>query len=262
LISKIKRFSSRKKTSLSLYELSSSGLVSSLFKIFPSSNEINLSNERAKLFCLIFLSDDQSQAFHILIQKLISILESIEKLPLFLYNTPSNYSLQIFSKRFRFQLHYQNQQQLFTGRTRKSLKIEHLATVGQLQTFLASMVKNFIFFMFQNNGMIILNGHLEFVKRLKSDGRQHFTYINDFDQNGILYWIGRNALTVSDYTNPNSTGLVSVTCSDNNCISQQLSEMISHTPHSDDDENNSDINRGYSWILIDLGLIIIPTYFT
>jgi hypothetical protein len=39
--------------------------------------------------------------------------------------------------------------------------------------------------------------------------------------------------------------------------------MISHTPHSDDDdENNSDINRVYSWILIDLDLIIIPTCFT
>jgi hypothetical protein len=61
----------------------------------------------------------------------------------------------IFSKRFRFQLHYQNQQQLFTDRTGKSLKIEPIATVGQLQTFLASMVKNFILFMFQNNSMII-----------------------------------------------------------------------------------------------------------
>jgi E3 ubiquitin-protein ligase HECTD1 len=131
------------KTSLSLYELSSSGLVSSLLKIFSSSNEINLANERAKLFCSIFLSDEQSQAFHILIRKLISILESIEKLPLFLYDTPSNYGLQIFSKRFRFQLQYQNQQQLFTDRTGKSLKIEPLATVGQLQTFLASMVNNF-----------------------------------------------------------------------------------------------------------------------
>jgi hypothetical protein len=49
----------------------------------------------------------------------------------------------IFSKRFRFQLHYQNQQQLFIDRTGKSLKIESLVTVGQLRTFLASMVKNF-----------------------------------------------------------------------------------------------------------------------
>jgi E3 ubiquitin-protein ligase HECTD1 len=144
------------KTSLSLYELSSSGLVSCLLKIFhgllnqhhhlSSSDEIKLANERAKLFSSIFLSDEQPQAFYILIRKLISILESIEKLPLFLYDTPSNYGLQIFSKRFRFQLHYQNQQQLFTDRTGKSLKIEPLATVGQLKTFLASMVNIFILF--------------------------------------------------------------------------------------------------------------------
>jgi E3 ubiquitin-protein ligase HECTD1 len=139
------------KTSLSLYELSSSGLVSSLLKIFhglfpQSSNELNFANEHAKLFSSIFFSDDQPQAFHILIRKLVSILESIEKLPLYLYDTPSSYGLQILSKRFRFQLHYQNQQQLFTDRTGKSLKIEPLATVGQLQTFLASMVKKELFF--------------------------------------------------------------------------------------------------------------------
>lgn len=139
------------KTSLSLYELSSSGLVGCLLKIFrglldPSPDEINQANERSKLFCSIFFSDEQTQAFHILIRKLISILESIEKLPLFLYDTPANYGLQIFSKRFRFQLHYQNHQQLFTDRTGKSLKIEPLATVGQLKAFLASMVNNLFSF--------------------------------------------------------------------------------------------------------------------
>jgi hypothetical protein len=39
---------------------------------------------------------EQSQAFHILIRKLISNLESIEKLPLIIYDTPSNYGLQYF----------------------------------------------------------------------------------------------------------------------------------------------------------------------
>jgi E3 ubiquitin-protein ligase HECTD1 len=47
------------------------------------------------------------------------------------------------------------------------------------------------------------------VKRIKSDNRQQFTYTNDFDQNGILYWIGTNAGIITDYTNPSSTGLVS-----------------------------------------------------
>ncbi|CAF2054921.1 unnamed protein product, partial [Rotaria magnacalcarata] len=247
------------KTSLSLYELSSSGLVSSLLKIFhglldQSSDEINLANERSKLFSLIFLSNEQPQAFYILIRKLVSILESIEKLPLFLYDTPSSYGLQIFSKRFRFQLHYQNRQQLFTDRTGKSLKIEPLATVGQLKAFLASMVSK--------QWYDHPHTHLEFIKHLKTDGRQQFTYVSDFDHNGILYWIGTNARTISNYTNPNSTGLISVTCSDNNCAPQQLSEMISHPVQADDDENTNDTYHGCTWVMLDLGLWVIPTHFT
>jgi E3 ubiquitin-protein ligase HECTD1 len=147
LFEKLKNFL-LEKTSLSIYELSSSGLVSTLLKIFHhlilSSND--QANERVKLFCSIFLSDEQPKAFQILINKLISILESVEKLPLFLYDAPFNYGLQIFSKRFRFQIQYKNEQQLFTDQTGKSLKIEPLATVGQLKTFLASMVNLLLLF--------------------------------------------------------------------------------------------------------------------
>lgn len=138
------------KTTLSIYELSSSGLVSALLKIFHGvllSSNIQ-AYERAQLFCSIFLSDEQPKAFQILIAKLISILESIEKLPLFLYDAPFNYGLQIFSKRFRFLIQYKNEQQLFTDRTGKSLKIEPLATVGQLKSFLASMVIPLVLFVF------------------------------------------------------------------------------------------------------------------
>ncbi|CAF1384645.1 unnamed protein product [Adineta steineri] len=257
LFQKLKEFL-LEKTSLSIYELSSSGLVTTLLKIFhgllDQNNHLSLNDqvyERSKLFCSIFLSDDYPEAFQILIRKLISILESIEKLPLFLYDAPFNYGLQIFSKRFRFQIQYKNEQQLFTDRTGKSIKIEPLATVGQLKTFLASMVSKQWYDHAHNQ--------FEFVKQLKSNNRLAFTYANDFDQNGILYWIGTNGKTTSDYTNPCSTGLVTVSCSDSNCSSQQLSDVISYTSSIDD---HDDSNRGYSWIMIDLGLVIIPTHFT
>ena len=164
LFEKLKEYLIEKKN-LSMYELTSSGLVSTLLKIFHGLlNQNNQAYERAKLFCSIFLSDEHPQAFQILIRKLITILESIEKLPLFLYDAPFNYGLQIFSKRFRFQIQYKNEQQLFMDRTGKSLKIEPLTTVGQLKTFLASMVnQKFLFVLnyflsnrFPNNGMIIL----------------------------------------------------------------------------------------------------------
>jgi len=240
------------KTNLSLYELSSSGLVTSLLDIFHGLSN-NPNNENVKLFSSVFLSDDQPQAFHILIRKLISILESIEKLPLYLYDTPATYGLQMFSKRFRVQLQYQNQNQLFTDRTGKSLKIEPLATVGQLKSFLSSMVSK--------QWYDHPHGHLEFVKRLKNEGRQQFIYTHDFDQNGILYWLGTNARTTSEYTNPNSTGFISVTTSDSTCSHQQLSDMVSYSSLMDDDEHENH-HRGSTWLMIDLGLYILPTYLT
>ncbi|CAM4755870.1 unnamed protein product [Rotaria magnacalcarata] len=253
LFEKLKNFLIEK-TDLSIYELSSSGLVSVLLKVFHDLSLNDQAKERAKLFCSIFLSDEQPHAFQVLIRKLISILESIEKLPLFLYDAPFNYSLQIFSKRFRFQIQYKNEQQLFTDRTGKSLKIEPLTTVGQVKTFLASMVSK--------QWYDYLHGHLEFVKQLKSDIRPIFTYTSDFDQNGILYWIGTNGKTASNYTNPCSTGLISVNCSDNNYSSQQLSDLVSHTLSIDDQDDSEDTIRSFSWIVIDLGLLITPTHFT
>ena len=139
----------RERTTLSVYELASSGLVDVLLRIFrglssphlPESGN-DLAYQRANLFCSIFLADEQLHAFHILIRKLVSLLESVEKSPLFLYDTSLNFGLQIFSKRFRLRIEYHDEQHLFTDRTGKSLNMEPLATVGQLKTFLASMVSD------------------------------------------------------------------------------------------------------------------------
>lgn len=38
--------------------------------------------------------------------------------------------------------------------------------------------------------------------------------------------------------------------------------MISYISRTDDDENTNDSPHGYSWVMIDLGLLIIPTHFT
>jgi E3 ubiquitin-protein ligase HECTD1 len=139
----------RDNPTLSVYELASSNLVDVLLTIFDGLTNRHVSltplndvaYQRAILFCSIFLSNDQGQAFHILIRKLVSLMESIEKSPLYLYETSLNCGLQIFSKRFSFDIVYQNEQQLFIDRTGKSLNMEPLTTVGQLKAFLASMVR-------------------------------------------------------------------------------------------------------------------------
>lgn len=51
-------------------------------------------------------------------------------------------------------------------------------------------------------------------------------------------------------------------CSDANCSSQQLSEILSHAPTPDDDQSGNATSRGFSWVMIDLGVFIVPTYFT
>jgi E3 ubiquitin-protein ligase HECTD1 len=255
LFLKLKEFL-RENTSLSVYELASSGLVDVLLKIFRGLSSQHQPNDlvvyqRAHLFCSIFLSDEQPQAFHTLVRKLLSLLESIEKSPLFLYDTSLNFGLQIFSKRFRLRIQYHDEQHLFTDRTGKALNMEPLATVGQLKTFLASMVSKQWF--------DHPHSHLEFVKQLKSAGRLTFNYTSDFDQDGVLYWVGTNGKTQTDYTNPASTGLVSISCSELNRTAQQLASIIAH---QDEDDHDEDDERHFTSIVIDLGLLLIPSHFT
>lgn len=41
-----------------------------------------------------------------------------------------------------------------------------------------------------------------------------FRYQSDFDENGVIYWIGTNGKTASEWTNPGQYGIVNVTCSE------------------------------------------------
>ena len=134
-------------TSLSMYELASSGLVEALLNVFQDtsidkrdleSNEAIM--QRVNIFFSIFLSDENPDAFQNLVRKFVLLMESIEKSPLYLYDASLNVGLQIFAKRFHFRIQYRNEQQLFIDRTEKSINMEPLATVGQLKKFLASMV--------------------------------------------------------------------------------------------------------------------------
>ena len=100
---------------------------------------------------------------------------------------------------------------------------------------------------------------MEFVKQLKSAGRLTFSYTSDFDQNGLLYWIGTNGRTQADYINPGSTGLVSVSSSEANRSSQQLASIIAYQDEEDHDEDDE---RLFTTLVIDLGVLVIPSHFT
>lgn len=71
-------------------------------------------------------------------------------------------------------------------RTGRSLKMEPLATVGQLETYLLKMVAK--------QWHDYDRSSFAFVRALKEPGvKLTFRHQHEFDDNGIIYWIGSNA---------------------------------------------------------------------
>jgi hypothetical protein len=102
-----------------------------------SSSTLEKCSERAQIFARIFISDPIT--LHLL-HKLVSLLESIEKLPLYLYDAPGSYNLQAFSKRFKLILSKGNQEHNFLDFSGRVLKVEPLANISHLEKYIAKMV--------------------------------------------------------------------------------------------------------------------------
>lgn len=84
--------------------------------------------------------------------------------------------------------------------------------------------------------------------------------MQDFDTNGIFYWLGTNGRTVPDWCNPSKYGLVHVTSSDgyhlpfgsvHDILSRDAAVKNCHTQDKLD-----------SWFAVDTGLWIIPTAYS
>lgn len=136
---------------ISSYELLISGLVHSLLLALspspnhqtvqqPSDNNNNNNQkyiERVHIFARTFIADPI--AFNLL-HKLVALLESVEKLPLYLYDAPGSYNLQVFSKRFKLILNKGNKEQNFLDFSGRVLKVEPLANISHLEKYIAKMV--------------------------------------------------------------------------------------------------------------------------
>lgn len=93
--------------------------------------------ERVQIFVRTFIADPV--AFNLL-HKLMGLLESVEKLPLYLYDAPGSYNLQAFSKRFKLILNKGNKEQNFLDFSGRVLKVEPLANISHLEKYIAKMV--------------------------------------------------------------------------------------------------------------------------
>nr|XP_005603479.2 E3 ubiquitin-protein ligase HECTD1 isoform X5 [Equus caballus] len=246
---------------ISPYEMCSSGLVQALLTVLNNTVDLDTKQdcsqlvERINVFKTAFSEneDEESRPAVALIRKLIAVLESIERLPLHLYDTPgSTYNLQILTRRLRFRLERAPGETALIDRTGRMLKMEPLATVESLEQYLLKMVAK-QWYDFDRSSFV-------FVRKLREGQNFIFRHQHDFDENGIIYWIGTNAKTAYEWVNPAAYGLVVVTSSEGrNLPYGRLEDILSRDNsalncHSNDDKN--------AWFAIDLGLWVIPSAYT
>ncbi|XP_026465706.1 E3 ubiquitin-protein ligase Ufd4 isoform X4 [Ctenocephalides felis] len=257
---------------VSAYELQSSGLVQSLLTLLsvnywcqglPTNKAAKLQRQRVALFKQCFQEgvnnimnkgeqfDISPKPASILVQKLVSVLESIEKLPIYTYDTPgTGYGLQILTRRLRFRLEKSASETTLLDRTGRNLKMEPLSTVAQLEKYLLKMVAKQWYDMERST--------FTYLKKLK-DSKMTFRHQQDFDENGLIYYIGSNGKT-TDWVNPGQYGLVVVFSSDGKSLPYgKLEDILSRDNVSINCHTNDDKR---AWFSIDLGVFIIPTAYT
>ncbi|XP_017857411.1 PREDICTED: E3 ubiquitin-protein ligase HECTD1 [Drosophila arizonae] len=254
---------------VSAYEMHSSGLVQALVSVLSNNYwEFNSSRcktnkmlkDRIDIFkkC-IFGECDASNIYNtkntasILIQKLVAVLESTEKFPLFLYDAPgSSYGLQILQKRLRFRLERAPSESTLFDRTGRTLKVEPLATVGQLAKYLLKMVAKQWYDLDRSTFL--------YLKQMREHKQGiSFTYNFDFDEEGLIYYIGSNGKTC-EWVNPAQYGLVQVTSSEGKTLPYgKLEDILSRDGVS---LNCHTKDNKKAWFSIDLGVYILPTAYT
>ncbi|CAH1960044.1 unnamed protein product [Acanthoscelides obtectus] len=249
---------------VSAYELHSSGLVQALLSLLStsywdqglkSSKMSKHQKQRVQVFkqCFKGKATDDYGSVSILIHKLISVFESIEKLPVYLYDTPSSgYGLQILTRRLRFRLEKAPGESSLIDRSGRGLKMEPLATVAQLEKYLLKMVAK-QWYDYERTSF-------QFLKKLRDAKYQHFKHTHDFDENGLIYFIGTNGKTSCEWVNPGQYGLVAVTSSDaRNLPYGRVEDILSRDPSALNCHTNDDKR---AWFSVDLGVYIVPTAYT
>ncbi|XP_017786198.1 PREDICTED: E3 ubiquitin-protein ligase HECTD1 isoform X3 [Nicrophorus vespilloides] len=249
---------------VSAYELHSSGLVQTLLSLLSTNYwdqglKLNKSNKHQKQRVQVFKKCFEEQinegqnSTAVLVHKLISVLESIEKLPVYLYDTPgSGYGLQILTRKLRFRLEKAPGESTLIDRTGRGLKMEPLSTVSQLERYLLKMVAK-QWYDFDRSTF-------QYLKKLKEHKYHTFKHSHDFDENGVIYFIGTNGKTCSEWVNPAQYGLVVVASSDGRNLPYGRVEDILSRESSALNCHTNDDKR--SWFSIDLGLHVIPTAYT
>lgn len=242
---------------LSTFELSISGLVGALLLLLDVVKE-NVDCEIAASFRKIF---SDSRSVSALVRKMVLVLETVEKFPQYLYDIPggSSFGLQLLSRRIKLKLEHSshaNSGNQLLDRSGRTMKSEPLATVGQLKNYILRMVAK----QWYDRERETYN-FIKVIEEAKKSGQKlTFVYSSDFDDQGLIYWLGTNAKTTNDWTNPASVQVVHVMSSDGSrqpygrpedIFSRDVNALNCHTS---DDKN--------AHFTMDLGVYIYPTMYT
>ncbi|XP_077299031.1 ubiquitin fusion-degradation 4-like isoform X2 [Arctopsyche grandis] len=241
---------------LSAYELHSSGLVPALQCILYPQSHDGVTTIEAEQLCSDRISVVKEWAeggdITLLVRHLIAILESVERLPVIAYDAPpAAPGLQILTRRLRFRLERASGESCLLDRSGRTLRTEPLVTIRQLEKFLLKAVAR--------QWHDLERSSFQYLKMLRKNVPVTFTYKHDFDDNGIIYYIGSNGGTC-EWVNPGSHGLVTVSCFDGSSLPYGRPEDILSRDAQPLNCHTSDDKR--AWFNIDLGLWIIPSAYT
>ncbi|XP_061382939.1 E3 ubiquitin-protein ligase Ufd4 isoform X3 [Danaus plexippus] len=247
---------------LSAYELQSSGLAPALLQVLspqPNDKPGQLSDREGVVRCWAWSGNPEGSCGAALAGRLVAVLESVERLPVLApapdappHQPPTLHHL---TKRIRLRVERANEEtseeSAANNNAGRSLKVEALTTIRQLERFLAKSVARQWYDMDRST--------FHFVQKIKSEAPMTFTYDHDFDENGVLYFIGSNGGTC-EWVNPGAHGLVSVWSSDGKQLPYGRAEdALSRSPEPLNVHTNDDRR---AFIAVDLGLHLVPSAYT
>lgn len=119
------------------FEFRNSGLIQALLLLFEQKRHIQLFRQ-----CFEENSINGNNMFAALVQKLVSVLESSEKLPVYLYSASSSLlGMSILKNTVRLRLQREAGEDHLIDRTNEQFQVEPLSTVRELEEFLLKMVR-------------------------------------------------------------------------------------------------------------------------